>query len=127
MIFVLLSNILKVFRMVKYNNLIIIVRKRELFILMNHKLYISLNESHYWLILIKILNRNKYNIYEWDSIVGEEFALMSLLLHNVPLQLQIVALALPISIVLQLFDASPFPQPSPRTKTNFESQDVIIT
>ena len=76
--------------------------------------------------MLMILNINKYNINGWVAIVEEEFAPMSLLLHNVPLQLQIVALALPISIVLQLLEASPFPQPSPRTKMNFKPQDVIV-
>ena len=49
------------------------------------------------------------------DILVAVFVFNNLLLHNVPLQLQIVAFALPIFILLQLFDASPLPQPNPLT------------
>ena len=47
------------------------------------------------------------------NMLRELFVFSILSLHNVPLQLQIVVLALPSSMLLQLFAASPLPQPSP--------------
>ena len=64
----------------------------------------------------KIYIIKRYIDIEIVFIFVDSFEVNNLSLHKLPLQLQIVAFVLPISILLQLFADLPLPQPNPRTE-----------